>query len=163
MSDSLSSVVRSYFHGILTPSHTQQRLQSYDREGAYLLRESCVKAGIFVHSSVKDSSVIHLAVPNKNWEFARQTFEEAYEVVNDIVNSYDGFLHPVSVPSTSAPILEGIWSFLKVFLFSMNFHTELMYFEWNDTKNDPSLFLYSCTDDLRALIDWNSLIFWFSI
>ena len=111
MSDSLSSIVHSYFHGILTPSHTQQRLQSYDREGAYLLRESCVKAGIFVLSSVKDSSVIHLAVPNKNWKFARQTFEEAYEVVNDIVNSYDGFLHPVSVPSTSAPILEGIWSF----------------------------------------------------
>ena len=102
MSDSLLSVVRSYFHGILTPSHTQQRLQSYD---------SCVKAGIFVLSSVKDSSVIHLAVPNKKWKFARQTFEEAYEVVNDIVNSYDGFLHPVSVPSTSAPILEGIWSF----------------------------------------------------
>ena len=107
MSDSLLSVVHSYFHGILIPSHTQQRLQSYDREGAYLLRESCVKAGIFVLSSVKDSSVIHLAVPNKNGKFARQTFEEAYEVVNDIVNSYDGFLHPVTVPSTSAPIIEG--------------------------------------------------------
>ena len=91
-----------------TKSHSAEAPEG---EGAYLLRESCVKAGIFVLSSVKDLSVIHLAVPIKNWKFARQTFEEAYEVVNDIVNSYDGFLHPVSVPSTSAPILEGIWSF----------------------------------------------------
>ena len=102
MSDSSLSVVHSYFHGILTPSHTQQRLQSYDREGAYLLRESCVKAGIFVLSRFKDSSVIHLAVPNKNGKFARQTFEEASESVEDIVNSCEGYLLSPPSPCSSS-------------------------------------------------------------
>ena len=63
--------------------------------------------GLNVLSLHKASSVIHFAVPNKHGKISTQTFEEACEVVNDIVNSYDGFLHPVTVPSTSAPIIEG--------------------------------------------------------
>ena len=107
MSDILSAVVRSYHHQVLGVSQAQERIRSFDKEGAYLLRESDVKAGLYVLSLLKASSVIHLAVPNKNGKFSTQTFEEAYEVVNDIVNSYDGFIHPVPVPSNSAPILEG--------------------------------------------------------
>ena len=102
MSDILSAVVRSYHHQVLGVSQAQERIRSFDKEGAYLLRESCVKAGIFVLSLLKDSSVIHLAVPNKNGKFARQTFEEASESVEDIVNSSEGYLLSPPSPCSSS-------------------------------------------------------------
>ena len=50
--------------------------------------------------------MLHLAVPNKNGKFLRQTLEEACEVVEDIVNSCDGFLHPVPAPSIASNLNE---------------------------------------------------------
>ena len=99
MSDILNSVALSYTHDVLAVLQAQDKLRSFDREGAYLFRESDVRPGVFVLSLIKDSSMLHLAVPNKNGKFLRQTLEEACEVVDDIVNSCDGFLHPVPVPS----------------------------------------------------------------
>ena len=86
MSDILTKVIRSYHHDVLSPSQAEEGLRSFNTEGAYLLRESNVKTGIFVLSSLKASSVIHIAVPNKNGKFFGQTFEEACEVVNDIIH-----------------------------------------------------------------------------
>ena len=83
-----------------TKSHSAEAPELW--QGAYLLRESCVKARIFVLSSLKDSSVIHLAVPNKNGKFARQTFEEASESVEDIVNSCEGYLLSPPSPCSSS-------------------------------------------------------------
>ena len=88
MSDILTKVIRSYHHDVLSPSQAEERLRSFNTEGAYLLRESNVKTGIFVLSSLKASSVIHIAVPNKNGKFFGQTFEEACEVVDDIIHHW---------------------------------------------------------------------------
>ena len=78
MSDLLSSVKNSFFHDVLGCRDAEARLEG--REGAYLFRESDVKAGIFVISYVKNSSVSHLVTPNKKGEFIRQTLEEAVEI-----------------------------------------------------------------------------------
>ena len=82
--------------------HAQERLRSFDREGAYLLRESDVRPGFFVLSLFKDSSMLHLAVPDKNGKFLKQTLEEACKVVEDIVNSCDGYIHPVPAHSIAS-------------------------------------------------------------
>ena len=95
MSDILTTVALSYHHNVLGVIHAQERLRSFDREGAYLLRESDVRPGFFVLSLFKDSSMLHLAVPDKNGKFLKQTLEEACKVVEDIVNSCDGYIHPV--------------------------------------------------------------------
>ena len=106
MSDILNSVALSYHHDVLAVLQAQDRLRSFDREGAYLFRESDVRPGFFVLSLIKDSSMLHLAVPNKNGKFLRQTLKEACEVVEDIVNSCDGFLHPVPAPSIASNLNE---------------------------------------------------------
>ena len=97
MSDTLTSVALSYHHDVLGVLQAQDRPRSSDREGAYLFREGNVRPGFYVHSLIKDSSM--LAVPGKNGKFFRQTLEETCEVEEDIVNSSDGFLHPVPAPS----------------------------------------------------------------
>ena len=66
------------------------------------MRESDVRPGFFVLSLFKDSSMLHLAVPDKNGKFLRQTLEEACKVVEDIVNSCDGYIHPVPAPSIAS-------------------------------------------------------------
>ena len=106
MSDILNSVALSYTHDVLAVLQAQDKLRSFDREGAYLFRKSDVRPGFFVLSLIKDSSMLHLAVPNKNGKFLRQTLEEACEVVEDIVNSCDGFLHPVPAPSIASNLNE---------------------------------------------------------
>ena len=78
MSELLSTVKSSFFHDVLGCRDSESRLEG--REGAYLFRESDVKAGIFVISYVKNSSVSHLVTPNKNGKFIRQTLEEAVEI-----------------------------------------------------------------------------------
>ena len=75
MSYILKSVTISYNH--------DERLQSFDKEVAYLFRESDVRPGLFILSSIKNSSILHLAVPKKNGKILRQTLEEAFEVVED--------------------------------------------------------------------------------
>ena len=83
MSDILKSVTISYNHDVLGVGLAQERLQSFDKEGAYLFRESDVRPGVFILSSIKNSSILHLAVPKKNGKILRQTLEEAFEVVED--------------------------------------------------------------------------------
>ena len=102
MSDILNSVALSYHHDVLGVLQAQDRLRSFDREGAYLLRESDVRPGFFVLSLFKDSSMLHLAVPDKNGKFLRQTLEEACKVVEDIVNSCDEYIHPVPAHSIAS-------------------------------------------------------------
>ena len=70
MSDLLSSVKNSFFHDVLGCRDAEARLEG--REGAYLFRESDVKAGLFIITYVKNSSVSHLVTPNKNGKFIRQ-------------------------------------------------------------------------------------------
>ena len=84
MSDILNSVALSYTHDVIAVLQPQDKLRSFDREGAYLFRKSDVRPGFFVLSLIKDSSM---------------TLKEACEVLEDIVNSCDGFLHPVPAPS----------------------------------------------------------------
>ena len=102
MSDILKSVTISYNHDVLGVGLAQERLQSFDKEGAYLFRVSDVRPGVFILSSIKNSSILHLAVPKKNGKILRQTLEEAIEVVEDIVSSCDGYIHPVPAPSIAS-------------------------------------------------------------
>ena len=50
MSDILKSVTISYNHDVLGVGLAQERLQSFDKEGAYLFRESNVRPGVFILS-----------------------------------------------------------------------------------------------------------------
>ena len=153
MSDILTKVIRSYHHDVLSPSQAEERLRSFNTEGAYLLRESNVKTGIFVLSLLKASSVIHIAVPNKNGKFSRQTFEEACEVVDDIIHHWKPqeesnganfcvkastswkiytikwFVMNSTMYLCLLPFLKG----LKIFSTSMNSNAlkEITVFEWN--------------------------------
>ena len=53
MSDILNSVTISYNHDVLGVGLAQERLQSFDKEGAYLFRESDVR--LFLERMVKSS------------------------------------------------------------------------------------------------------------
>ena len=106
MSDILTSVALSYHHDVLYVLQAQDRPRSSDREGAYLFREGNVRPGFYVLSLIKDSSMLHLAVPGKNGKFFRQTLEETCEVDEDVVHSCDGFLHPVPAPSIASNLNE---------------------------------------------------------
>ena len=67
------------------------------RVTTYLFRESDVKAGPFIISYVKNSSVSHLVTPNKNGKFIRQTLEEAVDIAADIIACSDSFHYPALV------------------------------------------------------------------
>ena len=96
MSDLLQSVRREYYHDVIGFRDAESRLEG--REGAYLLRESDIKAGLFIISHVKSSSVSHILVPNNDGKFARQSLEEAVEIAADIIASSDKLQHPVPPP-----------------------------------------------------------------
>ena len=97
MSDLLSSVKNSFFHDVLGCRDAEARLEG--REGAYLFRESDVKAGLFIITYVKNSSVSHLVTPNKNGKFIRQKLEDAVEIAADVIACSDSYRHPVPPPS----------------------------------------------------------------
>ena len=54
----------SYYHGCLGVSEAERRLRDSGEDGAYLLRESDVRKGIFVISSINDASIAHFFPPN---------------------------------------------------------------------------------------------------
>ena len=66
MSDILKSVTISYNHDVLGVGLAQERLQSFDKEGAYLFRESNVRPGVFILSSIKNSSTSRAQNRSKN-------------------------------------------------------------------------------------------------
>ena len=74
MSELLQSVKQSYYHEVLSYRDAESRLEG--REGAYLLRESDVKQGLFVISYVRSSSVKHILVPNKDGRYLQQSQEQ---------------------------------------------------------------------------------------
>ena len=97
MSELLSSVRSSFYHNVLCWRDAESRLEG--KEGSYLFRESDIKAGLFIISYVKNSSVSHLVTPNKNGKLIRQTLEEAVDIVADIIACSDSFRYPVPPPS----------------------------------------------------------------
>ena len=84
-----------YYHGCLGVTVAERRLKDHGQDGAYLLRESDVKQNMFIISSINDSSVTHLVVPNSNGRFLQQAFEKASLLIEDVVRSCEGYLHPV--------------------------------------------------------------------
>ena len=98
MSELLQSVKSSYYHDVLNYRDAESRLEG--RLGAYLLRESDVKPGLFVISYVKSSSVAHILVPNKDGRYLRQSLEQAVDIAADIITSSDCH-HPVPPPPPS--------------------------------------------------------------
>ena len=107
MSDSLSSVVRSYFHGILTPSHTQQRLQSYDREHTSSEKVVSKRESLFSpHSKIHQWFI---------WLFQTRMESLRGRLLRRLVKVYRilsiptrgiSYLHLVPVPQASAPNFE---------------------------------------------------------
>ena len=79
MSELLSSVRSSFYHNVLCWRDAESRLEG--KEGNYLFRESDIKAGPFIISYVKNSSVSHLVTPNKNGKFIGQTLEEGRQLI----------------------------------------------------------------------------------
>ena len=55
MGELLQSVKSDYYHDVIGFREAESRLEG--TEGAYLLRESKIKAGIFIISHVKSSTV----------------------------------------------------------------------------------------------------------
>ena len=66
----MDSVRSDFYLHILGYHDAGYRLEG--REGAYLFRESNVKAGMFIISYVKSSSVAHILVPKNDGKFFRQ-------------------------------------------------------------------------------------------
>ena len=99
MSELLQSVKQSYYHEVLSYRDAESRLEG--REGAYLLRESDVKPGLFVISYVKTSSVTHILVPNKDGRYLRQSLEQAVDIAADLIAASECH-HPIPPPSQSS-------------------------------------------------------------
>ena len=99
MRDLLQSVKSGFFHEVLCYRDAESRLEG--RQGAYLLRESDVKAGIFVISYVNSSSVSHILVPNEKGKYIRQSLEQAVDIAADIIASTE-CPHPVPPPSQTS-------------------------------------------------------------
>ena len=70
-------------------------------DGWYLLCESDTKAGMFIISYVRSSSVTYILVPKNNGKYVRQSLDKAVERAPDIVSSADCFKHQVPPPSHS--------------------------------------------------------------
>ena len=66
MSELLASVQHSFYHDVRGSREAEARVKG-------LFRESDVKAGLFIISYVKNSSVSHLVTPDRNGKFIRQT------------------------------------------------------------------------------------------
>ena len=84
-----------YYHGCLGVTEAERRLKDSGQDGAYLLRESDVKQNMFILSSINDSSVTHFVVPNSNGRFQTQSFEKASLLIEEVVRSCEGYLHPI--------------------------------------------------------------------
>ena len=85
----------SYYHGCLGVTEAERRLRDSGEDGAYLLRESDVKEGMFVISSINDASITHFVVPKSDGKFLKQTYEKATHLIVQVVNSIEGYLYPV--------------------------------------------------------------------
>ena len=96
----------SYYHGCLGVSEAEKRLRDSGEDGAYLLRESDVKKGIFVISSINDSSIAHFFPSNCDGKFLRQTYEEASQIVGDIVETSKCYIFPVTPAAGSLKKLD---------------------------------------------------------
>ena len=67
MSELLTTVKSSFFHDVLGCRDSESRLEG--REGAYLFRESDVKAGIFVISYVKNQEQFCVSLSDSQQEW----------------------------------------------------------------------------------------------
>ena len=85
----------NYYHGCLGVAEAERRLRDSGEDGAYLLRMSDVRENMFVISSLNDSSTVHFLLPNREGKFLRQTFDEASQIIEDIVQHREGYLYPV--------------------------------------------------------------------
>ena len=99
MSELLQSVRREYYHDVIGVRDAESRLEG--KQDSYLLRESDIKAGLFIISHVKSTSVSHILVPNSDGKFLRQSLEDAVEIAAVIIASSDNFQHPVPPPDQS--------------------------------------------------------------
>ena len=75
MNRQLQSVKIGYYHYVIGFSDAESRLEGR-KEGSYLLRESEIKAGIFIISHVKSSSVTHIFAPRIDGRYIRQSLED---------------------------------------------------------------------------------------
>ena len=85
----------NYYHGCLGVAEAERRLRDSGEDGAYLLRMSDVRENMFVISSLNDSSTAHFLLPNNEGKFIRQTFDEASQIIEDILQNREGYLYPV--------------------------------------------------------------------
>ena len=70
MSESLESVRIDFYHNV---GYRDAKARLEGREGAYLFRESDVKAGMFIISYVKSSSVAHILIPKNAGKIFRRS------------------------------------------------------------------------------------------
>lgn len=86
-------VLIPFFHGRISSDVAEERLKSHNIDGGYIFRESSLRAGVFIISSMSKGSVSHTMIPQngKPW----QTYHEAVGKMNDLVSLSKVYLNPV--------------------------------------------------------------------
>lgn len=79
-----SVILIPFYHGRISSDVAEKRLKSHGKNGGYLFRESYLKAGIFILSSITKGSVSHTMIPQSHkWT---QSYHEAVVKMKDLVN-----------------------------------------------------------------------------
>ena len=86
-------VLIPFFHGRISSDEAEERLKRHNIDGGYIFRESSLRAGVFIISSISKGSVSHTMIPQNGKR--RQSYHEAVDKMNDLVSWSEGYSNPV--------------------------------------------------------------------
>ena len=96
----MSEIVRGCHQGVMGHKLAEDRLRGSNKEFVYLTRESNIKKGKFIMSSMTGSGspVKHTITPNPSARKSFQSLEEASEVLEKMISSNKDCLNAIPPP-----------------------------------------------------------------
>ena len=94
----MSEIVRGCHQGVMGHKLAEDRLRGSNKDFSYLTRESDIKKGKFILSTLTAGSVKHTVAPNPSARKNFQSLEEASEVLEKMISSNKDCLNAIPPP-----------------------------------------------------------------
>ena len=86
------------YHGFLGECQAEDRLRKSGKERGFLSRQSDVRPGFFILTFLDKGKVCHQVAPNKEGKYNKQSYDEAAEVIDEMISCKEQCEHPVVPP-----------------------------------------------------------------
>ena len=92
------------YHGFPGVSKAENRIRKSGQERGFLTRQSIKRPGFFILSFREKGKVLHHVAPNREGKYNKQTYDEAVQVLNEMILAKEECEEPLIPPS--GPVLE---------------------------------------------------------